>query len=105
MSTEKDIEIIYPSQSIITDSLDIIHSKDFSELIYKESHATAYKAHDFHIETRDVPNNNLISKWLFAVLVSNKNVNVNDYPLKITKKYRYIVIFSNDEVFRRSDWF
>jgi len=109
MSTEKDIEIIFPSQSILSDKSEVIKSFEFSKLIadlanstFEESAAVSYKAHQQHVEVRDVPNTKLISEWLFAYLVSNRNGDENIFPSKITKKYRDNVIVSKLLPFRRS---
>jgi hypothetical protein len=109
MSTENDIEISYPTQSIFTNKLDEIRSEEFSQLIadltnltYEESSAISYKSEQNHIEIRDVPNTKLISEWIFSYLVSNKINDVNLLPSKVTKKYRDNVIVSNLMPFRRS---
>jgi hypothetical protein len=112
MSTENDIEITYPTQSISTNNLDLIRSEDFSQLIadltnltFAESNATSFKAGQNHVEIRDVPNTKLISEWIFGYLVSNSNSDINLIPSKVTKKYRDNVIVSKLLPFRRSGCF
>ena len=109
MSTENDIEISYPTQSIFTNKLDEIRSEEFSQLIadltnltFAESNATSFKAGQNHVEIRDVPNTKLISEWIFSYLVSNMISEVNLLPSKVTKKYRDNVIVSKLLPFRRS---
>ena len=109
MTTENDIEISYPTQSIFTTKLDEIRSEEFSQLIadltnltFAESNATSFKAGQNHVEIRDVPNTKLISEWIFSYLVSNMISEVNLLPSKVTKKYRDNVIVSKLLPFRRS---
>lgn len=109
MSTENDIEISYPSQSIFTNKLDEIRSEEFSQLLAdltnstnEESSAISYKSEQEHVEIRDVPNTKLISEWIFGYLVSNLSNDVDRLPSKVTKKYRDNVIVSKLLPFRRS---
>jgi hypothetical protein len=103
MSTENDIEISYPTQSIFTNKLDEIRSEEFSQLLAdltnstnEESSAISYKPE------QDVPKTKLISEWIFNYLVSNKINDVNLLPSKVNKKYRDNVIVSKLLPFRRS---
>ena len=109
ISSENEIEAEFPSQSILSDSFEIINSKDFAELLAdlsnnqtEESQATTQKARAFHVEIRDVANTKLITEWLLATLVLNSE---HKYlPKKSVKKYRDDVLLSKNSLlpFRRS---
>lgn len=109
MTTDTEIEVEFPSKSIVSDSFQIIRSTDFANLLkdltkitMEESQSTTYKANSDHEEVRDVANNKLITEFIFAMLVSNSDAK-QSLPKKLVKKYRDDVLLSSSLLpFRRS---
>ena len=94
MSTNSDLEYIYPERAFEINNLNIISSIDFSILLadlsnthIPEAQAQTTKAKHTNVEVRDVPDIIFISDWIANLLIANNDFSI-DKPVRIRKKIR-----------------